>query len=110
MLYLTVLCVFYTHLHLHLHRSFPSKFLLAMSACTGTRVGSSSDANSAHTSESSTVNGVLLSGGLASGIAWGGGGATMALIAQVQFLQVMARIGGSKGQAGMAYFANSIGV
>jgi len=34
----------------------------------------------------------------------------MALIAQVQFLQVMARIGGSEGKAGMAYFANSIGI
>ena len=33
----------------------------------------------------------------------------MALIAQVQFLQVMARIGGSEGSIGMAYFANSIG-
>lgn len=33
----------------------------------------------------------------------------MALIAQVQFLQVMARIGGSEGSIGMAHFANSIG-
>jgi hypothetical protein len=39
----------------------------------------------------------------------GGGGATMALITQVQFLQLMARIGGSQAQTGLAYFANSLG-
>ena len=33
----------------------------------------------------------------------------MALITQVQILQVMARMGGSKGQTGMAYLANSLG-
>jgi len=40
---------------------------------------------------------------------WGGGGATMALIAQVQFLQLMSRMGGSQAQTGLAYFANSLG-
>ncbi len=42
-------------------------------------------------------------------VGWGGGGATVALITQVQFLQVMARIGGSNGPASMAVFADSIG-
>ena len=42
-------------------------------------------------------------------VGWGGGGATVALITQVQFLQVMARIGGSNGPASMAFFADSIG-
>lgn len=49
----------------------------------------------------------VLPGGSPGG--WGGGGATMALVAQVQFVQVMARIGGSQAQTGLAFFANSLG-